>query len=642
MKSHPAATEAAQDPGARRLGLGLLALLSMIFIGAKIRIDTALDHPSFHRDRPEAMLKSDPALLYYITQRIVESNGLPYDGFGHDTCIEYPDGVDVAAIETPGQEFFIAWLYLLFGDGVPLHVFCVVAMAIFATLSVVGVYGLALELTGKVRWAVTAAALFTVMLANYRTIGFILIREDFALPWFSLHLWLLARAARRRTRAAMGLCGLAFLLAVSFWHAMGFVVAIEAACLLAWYLRTGQNPMRVTHAWVALAVVALGSLVVPVLRAKIFVLSLPMQILLALCAGAVLERRKRVARAVHTGAVAGALFLLALLALLCARVAEGGLGDYSHVFALMWTKIERLGRLPLDPQSIPFEARLLWQGPFETGTISTFMSQLPAGAILLPVALVYGMIGWSRGRGDPRFLLLAALAGAAAIVGYLVVRTIILSGVVAPVLVAVMLQRLLDGRSLLDETSSARPASRSSWAIWSGGIVLAHAAFMGSVLERYPMPWYIPVQQQEMPPLFQWIRNHVPDGEPIAADYLNSTAILCHTRHPILEQPKYETRESRRRIEEFFKVYFHGSAEELRKLLLERYRTRYLVVDPNVLWLGNRYIGGIPDSQTVPRPGTAAARLQAGDDLALRSILGYELLYRSQVPSSYRLFRLSE
>ena len=69
----------------------------------------------------------------------------------------------------------------------------------FASLVAAGIYGLTLELTGRIQLALGAAAFYTVIPANYRTLGFILIREDFALPWFALHAYLLARAIRCRS-----------------------------------------------------------------------------------------------------------------------------------------------------------------------------------------------------------------------------------------------------------------------------------------------------------------------------------------------------------------------------------------------------------------------------------------------------------
>ena len=135
-----------------------------------------------------------------------------------------------------------------------------------------------------------AAVLYAIVPANYRTIGFILIREDGSLPFFALHLWLLARAVRVRSAVSIALAAVALVLALSTWHAMRFFVTLEAACVVAWFLRTGENPLAARRAWILPAILAAGALLVPVLLAKWFVLSFVMQAVAA-------HGARRVARA---------------------------------------------------------------------------------------------------------------------------------------------------------------------------------------------------------------------------------------------------------------------------------------------------------------------------------------------------------
>ena len=67
----------------RRL-LGILFLLLAVGTGAAIRIHTTLSDPNFDTADARPLLRSDPGLLHYITERIVESGGLPPDDFGAD------------------------------------------------------------------------------------------------------------------------------------------------------------------------------------------------------------------------------------------------------------------------------------------------------------------------------------------------------------------------------------------------------------------------------------------------------------------------------------------------------------------------------------------------------------------------------
>ena len=156
----------------------------------------------------------------------------------------------------------------------PLHVFSVWIMAIWASLSTVCVFGLALELTGSPRWAALAAALQAAMPANYRTIGWILMSEDFSVPWFALHLYMLVRAARVRSPISILLASLALGAAVSTWHATSFLFALEAGCVFAWFLRTGRNPFGTRAAWILPITLLVFAVPVPVLRSTVFALSI--------------------------------------------------------------------------------------------------------------------------------------------------------------------------------------------------------------------------------------------------------------------------------------------------------------------------------------------------------------------------------
>src|SRR6185436_19410917 len=157
--------------------LGIACLIAVIAYSATLRIYYTLHDANFDRVNAASLLRTDPAFLYYVTERIALNHGLPPSDFRADPRLEWPELTDIPAIETVGQEFYVAWTWLATGRSMPLHVWSVWAMSIWASLVAVGVYGAAFELTRKVRWAVGAAALWAVMLGNYRTLGFVLIRE---------------------------------------------------------------------------------------------------------------------------------------------------------------------------------------------------------------------------------------------------------------------------------------------------------------------------------------------------------------------------------------------------------------------------------------------------------------------------------
>ena len=580
----------------------IIVLLLIIAFGTALRVQYTLSTPSFNFGHPQGQLMSDPALLFYLTKRIIDGGGLPPDDFRADRRVEHPDPVDLPAIFTVGQEFYLAWGYRLLGCGLPLHVYCIIAMSLFASLAVLGVYGLTRELTEKAGWAAFAAAVYALTTANYRTIGFILMREDFSLPFFALHLWLMARAMRLGTVSAYVSAALALLAALATWHAMTFVATLEMVALFVWYLRTGRNPLSTCRAWLFPVILVTGCLPVPVLRAKGFLLSLPMLLLYGLLLLSWLERRRVLTPAMRflTGLV------LCTLALMVSHTVAG---DYSHVYSLIWSKLIYLGRPPEDPMKLDFGARLLWQGPFDTGSPYYLLRQLGIPGLMLMAALIGAAKGWWRGHGDDRTQGLLALAALSLVASLFIKRLVVLDGLIAPVFTAYLLSRLR-------WPIAARTTAAVTLGVQSVLLITALLAMIGS-------SWYPQFERRSLAAFLFWARSNLDGKSAIATDFVNSAAILAHTNHSVIMQPKYETRASRNRIERYFTAFYHGSPADLKSLLME-FKCRYLLVD-GYRMIAFRYQGGLA-WRSRPAPGTAAETFLSSDPAVYTSIPGFRLI----------------
>ena len=126
------------------------------------------------------------------------------------------------------------------------------------------------------------------------------------------------------------------------------------------------------------------------------------------------------------------------------------------------------------------------------------------------------------------------------------------------------------------------------------------------------------------------VEELVPQGAPIAADFMNSTAILAHTRRPIYLQPKYETEASRRRAERFLTSFFHDSPAELANWLAAE-GIEHLLVDRFTLGTlyASRYAAGILVTTREFSPDSAATAFLSQDSAQLEGVEGFRLLYRS-------------
>jgi hypothetical protein len=626
MRGAPASLASLAERLAPWLALALLAA------GAALRLEGV---PVIHRDDPLGLLRSDPALLYYISSRVVEHGGGFPDDFRADPRIEWPEPTDIPASFTLGQELLLAWTYLAareLGSELPLHRFAHVAMSLVASLTLLAVMGLARELGGSRAWACLAGLLFLCTPATYRTLGMILVREDLSLPLFALHLYLLVRAMRVRTAAATLLAALAAAAALATWHAMTFVFAVEVACLFAWQLRTGENPTGPGEAGAArgalfLGVIAAAGLLVPVMRGKALALSPPVLALAAMLAGAAIARRSGVAGLARAAATLAAFAAAALAGAALSRwLAPGAASDYAHVVEMMIAKVRYLGALPEDPLELSYDARLLWQGIFATGSPRFLLVHLGALAVLVPVAAGLSAGAWWKGRGDARPALVAAFGAAALLLALLVSRLVSLAAIPAAALAVVALRRIADARW-------RAPAIAC--------VAIAQCAAFPLVMRQYTgASWYNPKLMRQLADTLHHMRDALQGDGAVAADFVTSSAVLAHTRHPVVLQPKYEMARSRARIARFTLGLYHETPEAFHELLRRDFDARYLLVDKTFLW-DIRYEAGLRAAARTPPPDSAAFRLLHNDPVVYGSVPGYRLLYRSVNPvSRYRLYEL--
>jgi hypothetical protein len=644
-EAEPEAAPASAGPGApgqrftRPPALYALGVTLLVCLGAGWRLLTALSVPVVSGDDPLGLLRTDPALIYYISERILEGGGLPPADFRADPRIESPLSTDIPAMFTVGQEFLVAWVYLLLGGRVPLHIVALYLMSLVASTAVIGVAGLARELTDRRAWGCFAGLLYLVTAGSYRTPGYILVREDLSYPLFALHLYLLARAARVRSAASIALAALAAILALATWHAMSFVFTLEVACVFAWYLRTGEGPMREKRAVLFPLLLAMGSLLVPVLRSKLFLLSLPMQMLLVMYAVPRLPmaRRSGTPRG-DLGRAAISLLLLLVLGVACGAIRDGlapGSGHYAHVVDMMLAKLRYLGELPPDPNELSHDARLLWQGIFATGSPLLLAKYLGVLALLAPLSLLAYLEPWWRGReagGGARAAVTVLLGIAALVLALLVQRLIALAALLLPVLAVLLL------------ASSLAKRGRAWWAAGSllAQLLVAPVAFDRAALEA----WYHPRLVQQLEGTLRYIQRNLDPRGSIAADFVTSAAVLAHTDHAVVLQPKYETPRSRARIERFIVGLYHESPEAFARILENEFQARYLLIDAGFLRRA-RYEAGLRNDSRPPARGSAAYRLLSDVRNSYSTIPGYRLLYESRglerrvkVPR-YRLYDLA-
>ena len=621
--------------------LELLVCAALVVFSFWVRVDAVARDVAFARAPAEGLFKSDPGLLYYLTERVASAEGLIPSDWRADPRIAYPELVDIPADYTVGQEFLFGWSWRAFGGGRPLWLWCHYGSAWLASLAVLGVWGLARELSGRRSWAFAAAFLYVCLPASYRTLGFLLIREDASLPLFALHVWLAARAARRGTRSAIVWATVAGVLAMATWHAMTLVLAIEAWVLLALYFLRGRNALE-PHGGPVLAILFAAWWGVPALRGgPVLAVALPLCILYFASRWRASHRRLW-------------SWLLLFVSLALWNLLTGGAdSNFGHVREVLLAKLRHGGVLPADPSELSFDARLLWQGPFATMEWGQALAILGVALVLGLPASVYAV----QSRRDVAFVV--GVSGWISLgATWFVLRLSVLPAVLLPPLVAFACAGLyarLQAARARRELAGSDPRNFASLAVRVLPALVVVVGF-GQALAfqdwctSHRLSWYRPESRNlEIARMIEAVRDLVPEGEAVAGDFMNSTAILAQTGHPIVLQPKWERAPARRRVESFWNAFYQGSPQELHDLLKSEYDCRYLVVDRFTLWTldASRYLAGLGERSSRPPAGSAAAALlDASGDSSDAPIPGYRLLWsrpppeNPSAPPNFFLYRL--
>ncbi len=588
-----------------------LGLCLMVALVAWARVSLTLADPGFDASDARGLLRSDPAVLFHFVDSILRAGGLPAEFPAH-ARLEAPDPMSIPALFPLGPEFLIALFHAAFGADQPLHISCLWFSSIAAACAAFGIALLARECGLGRHQALLAAGLALLLPGNQRTLGFLLVGEDYSFPLWLLHLGLALRAVRTRSGSMALASALTLLGSLSSWHAASFFLSVELGLSFALCWAHRLQPLATRNGRTAVALVALGSLAVPMLRHTAFALSLPMALACGMAVGGT-----RVRQALSVLAVLGA-------GLLWAASSGAGSGEYSHVFGLLAAKARHLFELPADPRELSPEVRLMWQGPFASLSPLTLLSLLGVGSLALLTSARGTVQAIRDGRRDPALALLGSLFFVGVLLALAIERVVILPAALAGV--------------LLVRTLAQRPS-------WLLALLFVQALAALAHFHAWRNPWYQPpIRRAELRSAIAAVERLTPKDARILTDFVNGPALLAHTGRGILLQPKWETRRSRSRIEEFLALYFHGQPEELSRFMRDK-GAEYLLVDRATLTLGMCYAAGLAPTAALPAGSPAALLGQFGAG-AQPSLPGWELVYESPPTllfsdgSPSRLFRL--
>ena len=520
----------------------LLFAFEVFFKTSKI-----FSNPTWNPRNEVGQFWSECAFQYRFARFFATHPVRDWGQLAHDANVQYPDKTDDWAEFTVAMEVPVGVLYRWSGAlGVPLppfHVFVVWYDCIVSSLSLFGVFLLARALWQSDGAGLLASAFYATLYPAYaRTVRNLFLREDFAIPLILFALFFAVRVLQDNKVRDQILAAVFWLVALASWHLTQFVMVVLMGAVVLVYLGKGETPRR---PWLV-AIMTLGAVAVPVLRAKQFYVSPTMCLLYALSLAVWINGGRRKAIKVFAVSLVICLLLGALL--------QRSYGEYAHVYALFFYKLRFLGTKPDNPAALPWEARLLWEGAFNTATATEFWHSL---GLCLPLSALAMCLPRREGGGSMRIFVLFTVLLFPLL--WMVLRFFTFLGFAASALAAgVLVQRRL-GWKLLAATAAV--------------VQLAMLDF-GPLERVQPKP-------AQYVPIVNWLKEHTPANAVILANISESPVFLAETDRPIILHSKFENQRIRDRYREFLESIY-GSEDQFFQFA-EKYGADYFVYDTGFL-----------------------------------------------------------
>ncbi|HUI06275.1 MAG TPA: hypothetical protein VL486_04655 [Verrucomicrobiae bacterium] len=529
----------------RRFVFCLAAVCVLYVFHVHLKTAKIFANPTWDARDEVGQFWSEAAFQYRFAKFFATRPVSEWGRLAHDRSVQYPDAVNDWAEFTVAMEVPVGVLYRWIKPATPFHVFVVWYDCLVSSLALFGVFFLARALWRSDGAGVFASALYVALYPSYgRTVKNLFLREDFAIPLVIFALFFALRALQERGVRDQVLAALFWLAALASWHLTQFVMLPLMVAAVLVYLGKGATP-RVP--WLVLMLAA-GAVSIPVLRAKQFYLSPTMCLLCALSLAVWINGGRKRASLLFAGWLT--VFLVG------GSVLGGSYGAYAHVYELFFCKLRFLGVKPADPVRLPWEARSLWEGAFDTASWSEWWRSLQW---CLPLAVIAMGSAWQRKEVALRVmvvftLLLFPLA-------WMVVRYFTFLGFAVAILAAGLV------------------AGRSWWKLVVFGAVVWQLAMLNfqPLARQQPAP-------DEYRPIVKWLQENTASNAVVLATISESPVFLAETGRPIILHSKFENQPVRERYREMLEAVY-GSEGRFYEFA-RKYGADYFVYDADFLYDG--------------------------------------------------------
>jgi len=551
----------------------LILILGLLFIYfTAIYIKSHLFRSQDRKDIYSPFYHTENATHFRYTEMI--SRGVPVPE--NDIKAQYPDGFEVFKRSSIFEEYIAGYLHRLPAfNKVPLHRFIEFFNWCFSSLAVFAVFLLCFCLT-KDKWLSLISTLYYAISSAsiVRTVNGFYLREIVAFPLIAFHIYFTFKSlVSGKTMDFTVTAVLVFFVMASWQMAQFYLVIIIIFPVIKYLLTKKTDKLRRQYLkfyTIQAGGLILAGLLVPYLRNRTFITSMPLFICYAFILMLIIEKYQVFKIWQKTG-----LFLLVCIGLFLVIPRNR---EYSYIYEFFLYKIRYFFKKPSDPAKLPFIIKTLWSGPFNTPNLKNAVYILSTYLLWGIVAVGYIVWQYKKEKQLDTSRLFILYLTVAFFGAYLISKRIYIFFIVALVidfcfLISIIkIKRLkkrivvfgIIGFCLFFEFYKTWTSS-SSKPFFTG---LFDPADFSMEEEQFI------VRNETGIDLIEWINENTATNDTILARYALSPTLLIYTGRPVYLSPLFD-RISSDRIEEFNTSYY--KKEENFYKVCEKYKVKYFV-----------------------------------------------------------------
>ncbi len=553
------------------IGLAVLAILILIYsFSAWVRMSHWPEGELYH---------SDSAFRYRYARMYATGEEIP----SIDHKAQFPEGLEVRKHIHLTMQAVIGYSYRLASTVLPrvsFSHFTVYFLCFFSALTVFVVYLMARALNLRKEVGLTAAGLYGASTPAFARIVGNYLPEEFVLPFLlgAVVFFLLSMredySPGKRMASAIAS---AVLVAVSLvsWHLSQFFFAL----FVGFVIFTSFTFDRHRYLLKSFAIIVSGAVIVgvvsPVLRTKLFLFSIPMILSYCLLLSRWLGQKLRLVRKWQILILIAAAVLTGLVTLIFPKHYR----EFSHVYSLLLYKVVFLGRKPIQPDMLPYHARVFWVGPFRSPSLYHAIFDY---ILLIPLALypftktIWRFFRRQACSRDVFFLYWVVVSG---VLFLLVKRLEVFFIPFLSILAGRLMEKirtkkgyLLVGLLVVALGFESHKAVNFQTATWFSGLLHPLRGREERFLSAYG---------DELSRMTQWLRGNTDASEAILARFDISGSLLAYADRPVILNPMFENLEMREKVRECWKSLYEDE-EECYKTC-RKYGANYLVYQAKIL-----------------------------------------------------------